>query len=53
MTDRDWQMLTAPELGDMLRDIKDWMLPPYTEKDIEQWGESQEKRRSQDDSVRL
>ena len=32
----------------MLKDIKDYMLPPYAPKDIEQWGASQEKRRAQD-----
>ena len=46
MTERDWQMLTAPELGDPLADIKEWMLPPYSEGDVRCWGESEEKRRA-------
>lgn len=30
--------------NDPLADIRDWMLPPFTRKDIEQWGECYEKR---------
>jgi hypothetical protein len=46
MNDRDWQMLTSWEIGDPIADIKDWMLKPYTQKDIEQWGDSLEKERA-------
>lgn len=50
LTDRDWQMLLSiPPEWDCLGDIRDYMLPPYTPKDIEQWGESKEKRRAQDE----
>lgn len=41
--ERDWQMLTAPELGDPLADIKEWMMPPYSDADINRRGLSMEK----------
>jgi hypothetical protein len=44
LTDRDWQMLLSiPPEWDWLGDIRDYMLFPYTQKDIEQWGDSDEK----------
>lgn len=45
MTARDWQMLTAPELGDPLADIMEWMLPSYSDADVQKWGDSDEKQK--------
>jgi hypothetical protein len=47
LNDLDWQWLL--EEHPMLKDIEMWMLPPYTQKDIEQWQNSEEKRRAQDE----
>jgi hypothetical protein len=35
MTDRDWAFLTDPDYGSHTRDVEDWMLRPYSEKDKE------------------
>jgi hypothetical protein len=40
MSNRDWQILVEiPPEWDMLNDIKDWMLKPYSQKDLEKHKE--------------
>lgn len=46
MTSRDWRIWLEPH--PMLNDILDWMLWPYSDSDIEHWGESYEKRKAKE-----
>ena len=48
-TDRDWRMVTEESPG--LADIRECFLKPYTESDIRQWPECEEKRRAQNEDV--
>ena len=42
-SDRDWKLLTDPAIGDPLKDIADWMLPPFTPGDIRRREEEKRK----------
>ncbi len=48
MTQRDWDMLLDPNLGDPLADIKEWMCPPYSDGDVGKWEPSSEKQGAMD-----
>ena len=39
MNARDWSFLTDPDYGSHTRDLADWMLRPYSEKDKEKHRE--------------
>ena len=41
MSERDWDMLTDFRLGDPLADIPEFILPPYSDADIEKWEDLQ------------
>lgn len=45
MNEYDWDFIMGP-CGDPLADIREEWCPPYSDADIERWGNSDEKRRA-------